>query len=370
MKIGILTSSRADFGVYYPLVKELWDDIFFEVEIIAFGTHLAKEYGNTFEEINKSGFEVTHKIETLTKNDGAVDISNNIGDAIIKFSHFWDKHKFDLVFALGDRYEMFAAVTAASPFNFDIAHLHAGETTLGAIDNMYRHSISLMSKYLFVSTTEYSERAIEISQKTKNVFNVGALSIDNLIHQNLYSAEEFYEAFKIDLKIPSILITFHPETVSPERNEEYIDELIAALIVLKDKYQIIITMPNSDTMGDMIRQKLINFGERLNNIKLIESFGMKGYLSAMKYCTMLLGNTSSGFVEASFFPKWVINIGDRQKGRILTKNILNSKVFKEDILSTVNIVENSELPLNTNIYGDGNASKKIISRIKMLYGIK
>jgi GDP/UDP-N,N'-diacetylbacillosamine 2-epimerase (hydrolysing) len=370
MKIGILTSSRADFGIYYPLVKELWNDDSFEVEIIAFGSHLKKEYGYTIEEINKLGFDVKHKIDTLTKNDGAVDISNNIGDAIMKFSHFWDKNKFDLVFALGDRYEMFAAVTAAIPFNIDMAHLHAGETTLGAIDNIYRHSISLISKYLFVSTDEYKERAIEINQQAENVFNVGALSIDNLVHQDFYSTEEFYKVFKIDLKTTSILTTFHPETVSLEKNEVYVDELIAALAVLKDKYQIIITMPNSDTMGNMIRRKLINFSKGLDNIKLVESFGMKGYLSAMKNCTMLLGNTSSGFVEAAFFPKWVINLGDRQKGRILTKNILNTKVFKEEILSSVNIVENSELPLNTNIYGDGNVSKKIISRIKMLYGIK
>ncbi|MBN2396160.1 MAG: UDP-N-acetylglucosamine 2-epimerase (hydrolyzing) [Candidatus Atribacteria bacterium] len=370
MKIGILTSSRADFGIYYPLVKELWKDDFFEIEIIAFGTHLKKEYGYTIEEIKKLGFEVKHKIETLTKNDGAIDISNNIGDAIIKFSHFWDKNKFDLVFALGDRYEMFAAVTAASTFNINIAHLHAGETTLGAIDNIYRHSISLMSKYLFVSTDEYKERATEISQQAEHVFNVGALSIDNLVHQDFYSKEEFYEAFKIDLKTPSILTTFHPETVSIERNEEYIDELIAALAELKHKYQIIITMPNSDTKGDMIRQRLIEFGKGSHSVKLVESLGMKGYLSAMKFCSMLLGNTSSGFVEASFFPKWVINLGDRQKGRILAKNILNTKISKEEILTTVNSIENSELPLNTHIYGEGNASKKIISRIKMLYGIK
>ena len=178
MKIGILTSSRADFGIYFPLVNELWKDDFFKVEIIAFGPHLKKEYGYTIEEINKFGFEVKHKIETLTKNDGAVDISNNIGDAIIKFSNFWDKNKFDLVLALGDRYEMFAAVVAASSFNINIAHLHAGETTLGAIDNSYRHSISVMSNYLFVSTEDYKARAIEISQQEDHV---KAKSYDNVV---------------------------------------------------------------------------------------------------------------------------------------------------------------------------------------------
>lgn len=370
MKIGILTSSRADFGIYYPLVKELWNNSYFEVEIIAFGSHLKKEYGYTIEEITSYGFKVKHLIDTLTKNDGAVDISNNIGDTILKFSHFWDNNKFDLVFALGDRYEMFAAVSAASPFNIDIAHLHAGETTLGAIDNKYRHSISLMSKYLFVTTEEYKKRAIEIIKRPNDVFNVGALSIDNLIRQEFFSIQEFYEKFNIDLTKPSILSTFHPETISFEKNKEYIEELILAYNTLQNKYQIIISMPNSDTMGDLIRTKLSDFAKGNDNIRLVESFGMKGYLSCMKYCSLLIGNTSSGFVEAAFFPKKVINLGSRQKGRIITRNILNSGIKKKDILNAVTFCEQLELPENVNIYGDGMTANRIVKKIKSLYEFK
>lgn len=370
MKIGILTSSRADFGIYYPLVKELWNDAEFDVEIIAFGTHLKKEYGYTIDEIKKLGFEVKHEIETLTKNNGAVDISKSIGNAIVKFSDFWNENKFELVFALGDRYEMFSAVSSVSPFGIDIAHIHAGETTLGAIDNAYRHSISLMSKYLFVSTEEYKNRAEEISDGLDNVFNVGALSVDNLMNQKMFSNDEFYVKFGIDLSKPSILSTFHPETVSLDKNETYIKELISSFEELKDKYQLIITMPNSDTMGDMIRKQLVNFGKKYDSVKLVESFGMKGYLTAMKNCEMLLGNTSSGFVEAAFFPKWVINIGDRQKGRILTDNIVNSVVEKEALLNAVNYVEERPKLSDVNIYGDGNTSIKIIDTIKDIYGLK
>jgi GDP/UDP-N,N'-diacetylbacillosamine 2-epimerase (hydrolysing) len=265
---------------------------------------------------------------------------------------------------------MFAAVSAASPFNIPIAHLHAGETTLGAIDNAYRHSISLMSKYLFVSTEEYKERAIEISHEPENVFNVGALSVDNLKSQALYSTDEVYSKFGIDLSIPSILSTFHPETVSLEKNEEYIEELIAAFDKLKNTYQIIITMPNSDTMGDMIRQKIQDFGQQNPQVKLVESFGMKGYLSCMKYCSFLLGNTSSGFVEAAFFPKWVINLGERQKGRILTENIITTEVKKEAILEAVSSIEGKKLPSNTQIYGTGDTASKIVETIKSVYGHK
>jgi len=370
MKVGILTSSRADFGIYYPLLKELWNDKSFEVEIIVFGTHLNKEYGYTVEEIIKSGFSVKHKIKTLTKNDTASNISYSIGDAITKFSVFWKETNFDLVIALGDRYEMFAAVAAASPFNIDIAHIHAGETTLGAIDNSYRHNISIMSKYLFVSTEEYKKRAIEINQQPDNVFKVGALSIDNLKKHELYTKKEFKQIFNIDLSKPSILSTFHPETISFEKNQEYIEQLISAFKKLKKTYQIIITMPNSDTMGDMIRKKLIDFSYGLENVKLVESFGMKGYLSCMKYCSFLLGNTSSGFVEASYFPKWVINLGERQKGRIITNNILNTVISTKDILTSVSKIECTKLPKNKNIYGNGMSAKKITTKIKLLYGLK
>lgn len=301
IKIGILTSSRADFGIYSPLIKRLYEDPFFEIEIIAFGTHLKKEYGRTINEIFNLGYPVKHQIETEVSNKNAKDIATSIGSTTSLFSMFWNNNKFDLVFALGDRYEMFAAVSAASPFNIKIAHIHGGETTLGAIDNAYRHSISLMSTYIFVSTDEYKKRAQQIIENKEFVFNVGALSIDNLMTQDLFSIAEFKNHFKIDLSKPSILCTFHPETISFKMNEIYINELIGAFEILKEKYQIIITMPNSDTMGYIIREKLIKFANSYSEIKLIESFGMKGYFTCMKNCNIMIGNTSSGFVEASFF---------------------------------------------------------------------
>lgn len=370
MKIGVLTSSRADFGIYYPLVNKFWEDPRIEVEIIAFGTHLKEDYGNTYKEIENAGFLVKHKIETSTLNSGPKDISNTIGSAIIKFSEFWSNNKFDIVFALGDRYEMFAAVTAASPFNIDIAHIHAGETTLGAIDNAYRHSISLMSKYLFVSTEEYKQRANEVTQLETKIFNVGALSIDNLIRQEFYSPKEFKKEFNIDIEKPSILSTFHPETVSYKQNEGYIEELISAFRILSNKYQLIITMPNSDTMGDMVRSALVNYQKENKQVKLVESFGMKGYLSCIKYCNMLLGNSSSGFVEAAFFPKWVINLGERQSGRTLTENIISVNIKIDEIIKAVDRAERGNLPEDCNIYGDGNTAHKIHDIILSLYGIK
>lgn len=370
MKVGILTSSRADFGVYFPLVKKLFQDSYFQPEIIAFGTHLSTKFGMTIDEIEKGGFIVKHKLETLPKDDSSLAISLAISKTTAVFSEFWNTNSFDLVFALGDRYEMMSAVLSGSPFNVTFAHIHAGETTLGAIDNAYRHIISLLSKYLFVSTEEYRNRAIEIIQRPKDVFNVGALSIDNLISEKLYSISEFKEKFEIDLNIPTILTTFHPETVGFEKNELYIKELLSALKELSLKYQIVITMPNSDTEGLMIREKIEKFGHQKENIILVESFGMKGYLSCMKHCSILVGNTSSGFVEAAFFPKWVINLGSRQKGRIITPNILNSVIEKNEILNSVFKNCERDLPTNCNVYGDGSATNNIIIQIKTLHGLE
>jgi GDP/UDP-N,N'-diacetylbacillosamine 2-epimerase (hydrolysing) len=366
MKIGILTSSRADFGIYLPLLHRLIADSFFETEIIAFGTHLSDRYGNTINEILDNNFEVKHRLKTLAEGDSPEDIALSIGESIKVFSSFWNTQKFDLVFALGDRYEMFAAVVAGTPFNLKFAHIAAGETTLGAIDNSYRHSISLMSDFLFVSAHDYQQRAVDIIQNSEKVFNVGALNIDNLIKADLYTLDEFRKTFNIDLDKPTILSTFHPETISYHENQEHISNLLGALGILANKYQIVITMPNSDTSGLMIRDEIEKFASKIRGVFLIESFGMKGYLSCMKYCSFLLGNTSSGFVEASFFPKYVINLGDRQKGRIVSPNIYSIPVIKDIILQTVDIIEHASPLQNLHIYGNGDASEKIVSILKQI----
>lgn len=369
-KIGVLTSSRADFGIYYPLLKKLGNHSLFNLEIIAFGTHLDQNYGYTIDEIHSYGFEVKHQIQTITLNKNPYETSKSIGDTILKFSEFWKINEFDLVFCLGDRYEMFAAVSASLTFGVNIAHLHAGETTLGAVDNVFRHSISLMCKYLFVSTEKYRKRAIQINNNPGSVYNVGALSIDNLESLSYYSKKEFNDKFKIDLTIPTILSTFHPETISLSKNSQYIDELIMSFNELKERYQIVITMPNSDTLGDMIREKIIDFSEGLEQVKLVESFGMKGYLSCMKHCSFLLGNTSSGFVEASYFPKKVINLGQRQSGRIITENILNTPIEKKFIIDAVRKIEKNIEGANENIYKKGNTADNIIDVILSLKLIK
>lgn len=364
-RIALLTSSRADYSIYYPLITKFKNDKELELDIIAFGNHNSLLYGNSAKKIEEDGFEIKYKIDGLVLGDTAESISDSMGLTIIKFSSIWKFGKYDLIICLGDRFEMFSAVTSSIPFNIPIAHISGGEITLGAIDNVFRNSLTLMSRFHFVSTDQYERQVINLIgvENKNNVFNYGALSIDNLSKMNFLSINDFKDKFNIDLDKKSVLITFHPETVSIQKNKSHIYELLLALKKL-NKYQLIITMPNADTMGNMIREKLIDFIRTNNNAVGVESFGTIGYLTCMKYCEFMLGNTSSGFVEAAFFPKYVINLGDRQKGRIITPNILNSEITQNSILKAVKKIEASTVIEKSNIYGNGDSAEKIFETLK------
>jgi GDP/UDP-N,N'-diacetylbacillosamine 2-epimerase (hydrolysing) len=366
MRIIVLTSSRADYSIYLPLLKKLNADQQFDLNLIVFGTHLSKGHGHTVDEIEKDGFKITYRISTIPSNDSAQMISESMGNTISQFSKIWESEKetTDLVFCLGDRYEMFAAIAASVPFNLSIAHLHGGETTLGAIDNSFRHSITTMSKYHFVSTRKNAERVEQITGSDKNIYHVGAMSLDNLKEIVLFTKEEFKNKFSIFPENP-ILVTFHPETISYDRNEEYTNELISALSEIDQ--QIIITMPNTDTGNISIRNKLIRFAADKKNVFTVESLGTRGYFSCIEFSDFLLGNSSSGIIEAASFGKYVINLGDRQKGRETGKNVIHCSFNKNDILDAIRRVKNLPAADKTNIYGDGNTSEKIISILKKIH---
>jgi GDP/UDP-N,N'-diacetylbacillosamine 2-epimerase (hydrolysing) len=362
--VGILTSSRADYGIYLPLLRRLQGESFFRTEIIAFGTHLSERFGQTVDQIEADGFSVAYRVDTMAKGDASIDIGRAMGKTMQAMAKIFERRRFDLLFSLGDRYEMFAAVAATAPFNIPVAHLHGGETTLGAIDNSFRHSITTFSKLHFTSTEVYKNRVTEIIGTQEGVFNVGALSIDNLKSIRLLDKQAFHKKYGLDLNRPTVLFTFHPETIGYAKNEKYIREITSSLNQLSNKYQIIVTMPNADTMGLVVREKLNEFGRNKPGVWLVESLGTLGYLSTMKHCAFMLGNTSSGFVEAAYFPKIVINLGDRQKGRIQTKNIISVEIKKRKILEAAEVAEKMKLPTGCNIYGDGNAAERIVEIIK------
>lgn len=372
MKIAILTSSRADYGIYRPLIKSLNNDPFFQLSIVAFGTHLSAYHGYTIDEIERDGFTVNYKINSLLLTDDENSMSTSTGLTTIKFAEFWENHSkdFDWVFCLGDRFEMFAAVIAGLSYGVAFAHLHGGEATLGAIDNFFRHSITLASKMHFVATTTFADKVRSIIGEEGDKDNIvvsGALSLDNLAEIKLLSRNEFFTKWQIDLTIPSVLITIHPETVNAKRNFKNLEEIIAVLVGLKDRYQLIITMPNVDTHGSIYRNAFETLGEKYpDNIKLIENFGTESYFTCMNEARFMLGNTSSGIIEAASFGKYVINIGDRQKGRLSGKNVFNVSINSKEIINCVSLVEGLKNEQFPNIYYNGGAVDKIIKKLKSI----
>ncbi len=367
MKIGILTSSRADYGILKPLIKKLSLDDFFNIKLIVFGTHLIENYGYTLNEIINDGFSADFKLYTTPKGDSPSDISNSIGETIKLFSKFWSKYHnhFDLVLCLGDRFEMFAAITSSIPFNIKIAHLHGGETTLGSIDNFFRHSITLASNLHFTSTKCFSKKVEYLIGSKKNIYNVGALSLDSMQNIKLYSLNELNEKFSLKIMPKTILITIHPETIFPENNLKNLDKVFDALISTNSS--ALFSLPNADTFGGRMRDKILKFSSEHKNIITNEHFGTIGYFSAMKHCAFLLGNTSSGIIEAASLKKYVINIGDRQKGRVQNQNIINCSFDTIEIIDSINKVTRMSDYDGINIYYKPNVADNIISILKENY---
>ena len=365
MKIGVLTSSRADFGIYLPLLIELKKDSLFSLHIIAFGTHLSPNYGYTINEIKRYDFKSIHEVKTM---EGFVDdeagVSSNYGSTISLFSTFWNKNKFDLVFCLGDRYEMSAAVQAAIPFRVPFAHLHGGETTLGAIDNIFRHQITLASKLHFATTAKHSEKIIRLTGQVNNIYNVGSLSLNDLHDFQPKNRSILKKLFHIP-NSPYLLVTFHPETIDLDNNIFFGEILEKVFIELQKSLHIVITMPNADTLGSIYRTKFEELSKAFpKRIITVESFGKDYYFDVMHYSTAMLGNSSSGIIEAASFNKYVINVGNRQKGRTASENVYHVEYNIEKILNTVNEVISFGDYKGENIYWKDKPAKKIIKILK------
>jgi len=366
-KICVVTGTRADYGLLYWLIKEIDQNADLELQLIATGMHLSKDFGLTYKEIEKD-FKIDRKIEMLSKLDTPMSISNSMGLAHIGFGTAYDSLKPDLVVVLGDRYEILAAATSAMIARIPIAHLHGGEATEGLMDEAIRHSITKMSHLHFVATKEYRNRVIQLGEQPNTVFNVGGLGIDNIKKLKLLSKEEFEKSIDFKLNKKNILVTFHPVTLENNTSEEQFVELLAAIDTLEDT-NIIFTKANSDTNGRIINKLIEEYVS--NNIgKSVEftSLGQLRYLSALQYVDAMVGNSSSGLAEAPSFKIGTINIGDRQKGRIKAKSVIDCEPNRESITKAFEKLYSTEfqtlLERVENPYGDGGASKKIVNIIK------
>lgn len=349
-KIALLTSNRADFSIYRPLIIRFESIKEVDLTVIAFGSHTSKEHGYTIDDINKYDLNEVIPIITSHSGDSKKSIVLSMSLTQKKLCEVWEKRNFDLILAVGDRYEMFAAVSSLVPFNKKIAHFHGGEKSLGSADNLYRHSISALSDIHFTTCDNHKKRVMQIVENERHdqVFNVGSLSLAN-IDINLFSVDEFKEKYQLDFNKKTILFTYHPNTIDSSLCEKELS-LFFSIFEKIEGFQILITMPNNDAMGLFCRQMIIDFSKNNENIKVYDYLGSKGYFSAMNLCTMMLGNSSSGIIEAASFGCWVINVGDRQKGRERNSNVFDLDFDQRSIIKKIFQISKMKRFNGKNIY--------------------
>ena len=330
-KICVVTGSRADYGLLTPLLHEIHNDAALELQLLVTGMHLCKEYGYTYKEVEKD-FLINEKIDIELSSHDSVGISKSMGLAQMYFAQAYAQYQPDIVVVLGDRFEIHAAVSSAMIARVPIAHLSGGELTLGAIDDCMRHAISKMSHLHFVATQEYKQRVIQLGENPEHVFNFGEAGLDNIFQIDLLSQEAFEESINNKLLKKRLLITYHPMTLKTlDENISDVQNILECLDVLEDT-SLIFTKANADEGGEKINALLDEF-VALNKDKaiLFASLGQQRYLSALQYVDAVVGNTSSGIVEAPSFKIGSINIGDRQKGRVQAPSVLNTTLSKDSI---------------------------------------
>jgi len=363
-KVCVVTGSRAEYGLFYPILKKIQESNKLELQLISTSSHHSSEYGLTYTQIESDGFNIDDKIENLYLTDTKSSIVKSTGLATSLLSDSFDRLQPDVVLLLGDRYETLAAATAAMLMNIPIAHIHGGEITEGAVDEQIRHSITKMSYLHFCATETYRQRIIQMGENPTRVFNSGAPGIDNIKNLKLLTKIKLEKELNWKLSTHSALFTYHPVTLE-ERDVE-IDLEVILNILETFSFNILFTYANADAGGRVINQKIEQFCKiQPAKYKVVKNLGQVKYLSAMKYVDLLIGNTSSGIIEAASFKKPVVNIGDRQKGRLRSENVIDCNInsFQESITLALSNSFRHKIKNMNNIYGVGSAANFIVDKL-------
>lgn len=368
-KICVVTGTRAEYGLLYWLMKEIDQDPDLKLQVIVTGMHLSPEFGLTYKEVEKD-FKIDKKIEMLLSSDTAIGITKSMGLAQISFAEAYDDLLPDILVLLGDRYEIFSAASAAMIARIPIAHLHGGETTEGAFDEAIRHAISKMSHLHFTAAIDYRNRVIQMGESPERVFNVGGMGIENIKRLKLLNKSELEQAIKFKLGNKNLLVTFHPVTLENATAQEQFQYILDALDDL-DHLHIIFTKANSDTDGRIINKMIDGYVEQHpNNTIAYTSMGQLRYLSALQFMDAVVGNSSSGLLEAPSLNIATINIGDRQKGRLKAESVIDCEPNKDAIQEAIKIVYSlafqAKLTHVSNPYGAGLASRKTVEILKKI----
>ena len=367
-KICVVTGSRAEYGLLYWLLKEIELDKELTLQLIVTGMHLSSKFGLTYKEIEKD-FKIKKKININLSSDTCEGISKSMSIAQSSFSITYNQLKPDILVVLGDRYEIFSAATSAMIARIPIAHIHGGEATEGSIDEAIRHSLTKMSHIHFTATKEYSRRVMQLGEQPKRVFNVGGMGIENINRLKLLNKKKFEKSINFKLAKKNILVTFHPVTLDRNTSKKHFQELLSAIDELQD-VNIIFTKANSDRDGKIINKMIDNYTKRNSKKSFaIASLGQIKYLSALQYMDFIIGNSSSGLLEAPSFKLGTINIGDRQQGRTKAQSVIDCLPNKKSISKAIKIVYSKKfqdsIQKAKNPYSNnGYASKKIVKVLK------
>lgn len=358
--ICVFTGTRAEYGLLYWLIKDIQSNPQLNLQLIVTGSHLSPEFGLTYTEIENDGFEIDAKVEMLLSSDTPVGVAKSMGLAVLGLTDALDRLQPDYLVILGDRYEALAAAQTAQILRIPVVHLSGGEVTEGAYDDSIRHAISKLSYFHFTSHSRYRERVIQLGENPTRVFNVGSIGLEHLKRTPLMSLEELSISLDFELTDKFFLVTYHPVTLANESPEESFKVLLDSLDKFPE-YKVIITYPNSDDGGRKIIPLLEKYGKNnFERVLTIKSLGQKRYLSAVKYSTAVIGNSSSGIAEVPSFCVPTINIGGRQKGRLMAKSIFHTEVNLQDITTAINKSLTVNIGEVENPYGSGNCSKVIV----------
>jgi len=362
-RICIVTGTRAEYGLLRWVMEAIRQQSGLELQLIVTGMHMSPEFGLTYKAIESDGFVIDRKVEMLLSSDTSIGVAKSMGLGLIGFSEALNQLQPDIMLVLGDRFEIFSAVVAAMASRIPVAHLHGGEATEGVIDESIRHSITKMSHFHFVAAEEYRRRVIQLGEQPNMVFKVGGLGIDNINKLTLLERSELEHSLGFKLGRRNLLITFHPVTLENSTSKSQMTELLAALEDQEETH-FIFTMPNADTDGRILFTMIEDFVSTHSNACVYTSLGQLRYLSCMRHVDAIVGNSSSGLIEAPSFKKGTINIGDRQRGRLKAGSVIDCAPERSFITKALRELysENFQERLNSvqNPYGDGGASERVV----------
>jgi len=367
-KICVVTGTRAEYGLLFPLIKEIDRTPELELQVIVTGMHLSPEFGLTYKQIEEDGIVIDRKVEMLLSSDSPNGISKSISLAISGFTDAYVEIVPDMVLVLGDRFEIYGAVCAAMVHRIPIAHLHGGETSQGVIDEAIRHAVTKMSHLHFTATDEYRRRVVQLGENPNRVFQVGALGVENIKQIELLDRRTFEKSIDFKLGKKNLLITFHPVTLDNNTAHQQFSELLAACNSLKDTH-LIFTKPNADTGGRIIIRMIDDYvSQHMGTCRAFTSLGQLRYLSALQFIDAVVGNSSSGLIEAPSFKIATINIGDRQQGRVTAESVIHCEPDRELINRSIESVYSesfqNKLQHVQNPYEADMTSKSIVKIIK------